>query len=249
MLASIAVAGRRQQAVDFMNFFSNISGLSGQTVRNLKNDLLKLEKLNPDAVEYMRHDVVNDKVIKLYKKHPELLVDKDALFEMNLLCQKWMERQGYEQNGSFSENSQFFPYRYDWVMGKPYLGLGSGAVSHFGGVRFVKLGNLSLYFSSLERNIMPIWNFRVFSNLEQAYRTLLLRLQTKAGITTKELKDRFGAGNYNAINLTINKLKDYELIIDNGGVVRLTDSYGRYFVEDICDLIMDESRRILGIRI
>ena len=70
MLASIAVAGRRQQAVDFMNFFSNISGLPGQTVRSLKNDLLKLEKLNPDAVEYMRHDVVNDKVIKLYKNTP-----------------------------------------------------------------------------------------------------------------------------------------------------------------------------------
>src|SRR6185369_9238271 len=90
-----------------------MAGLPGQTPRSLAGDLAALERIRPDAVEYIRHEIVNPLVVELYKKRPELVVSDDMLFEMVLTAQRWMKRSGYEQNGSYTNDRQW-AYRYYW---------------------------------------------------------------------------------------------------------------------------------------
>lgn len=221
-------------------------GLPGQTVDSLECDLSLLSDIRPGAVEYMRHGVVNQRVIRLYTARPKLLTSKDDLFEMNLRCHEWMEENGYEQNGSYSTNSPFFPYRYSWIQEVPYLALGARARSHFGEVSFTKPHRLEDYFSILDRNEMPIDRFRLSSGGARVFRTLLLRLQAREGVEIEELKVRFGADGFEPANAVVERLKDYELATEKGGVIRLTQPQGSYFVEDICQLIRDEARAFLA---
>ena len=216
-------------------------GLPGQTLSGVEQDLKKLEELKPDAVEYMRHSVVNRRVINLYKKSPELLTDKNTLFEMQLMVHEWIEKNNYEQNGYFSKSSPFFPYRYAWVMEVPYLAFGARARSHLGGITFLNYSHLIDYFLSIERKIIPVESFRIPNETEKIFRTLYLRLQTQDGISRAELQQRYGSNHYLIIEPVIEKLKQYNLIINDNKVIKLTNPYGRYFLEDICNLIKKET--------
>ncbi len=55
-------------------------GLPGQTVVGVQRDLEILNRIKPDAVEYIRHEIVNPSVISLYNEHPDFLVRDDDLF-------------------------------------------------------------------------------------------------------------------------------------------------------------------------
>ncbi|HSH13953.1 MAG TPA: radical SAM protein, partial [Desulfurivibrionaceae bacterium] len=67
-----------------------MTGLPGQTMASVRNDLEILSRIRPDAVEYIRHEIVNPLVVDIYKKEPQLVVDSDTLFEMVCLTQEWM---------------------------------------------------------------------------------------------------------------------------------------------------------------
>ncbi len=223
-------------------------GLPGQTIEMVEKDLLKLEELKPTSIEYMRHDVVNKKVMRLYKRHPELLVDKDTLFAMNWLVQKWMQKHGYEQNGYLSENSRFSSFRYYWLKEVPYLALGPRTRSHFGEVCFYKIEKLPVYFSLIDEGVLPLYIFRILNKIEKAYRAFLLRSQTKPGIGIAELQERFGCRCFDAISPLIKKLKAYSLLTDEAGRISLSQSYGRYFIEDICCVIAKEAAEVLRLK-
>ena len=218
-------------------------GLPGQTVDTVKNDLSVLSAMGPDAVEYMRHGVVNPRVVKRYRERPDLVTARDVLFRMNGLCHRWMRENGYEQNGSFSPGSRFFPYRSLWLTETPYLALGAMARSHFGEMTFTKSADLNRYFSLIDRNRLPIDGFRSPGDTEKLFRTLLLRLQLAAGIEWTELIDRYGKDALEPVRTVCNTLKKYHLVSDAGGSIRLTDAYGRFFVEDICQLIALQAGR------
>jgi oxygen-independent coproporphyrinogen-3 oxidase len=212
-------------------------GLPGQTPDSLKYDLEILSETKPDAVEYMRHGVVNQRVMSLYSSRPELATSKDALFEMNLLFHSWMAQNGYEQNGSYAPGSQFFPYRNFWLCEVPYLALGSGARSHWAEVSYTKPIELGRYFSALDKNEWPLDRFRLLSVSEKIFRTLFLRLQLAAGVGIDELRQRYGSEGLALTGPLIEALKGYHLATDDDGIIRLTNTYGRYFVEDICHMI------------
>lgn len=220
-------------------------GLPGQTIEGVKRDLLELEKIKPTSIEYMRHSVVNELVIDLYKNHPELLTCDDDLFEMNLLVHQWIDKNKYEQSGYFLPNSKFCPYRYAWVMETPYLALGCGVRSHFGTITFCNYQDINFYYSRIARGILPIEKFHVLNQTERVLRSLFLRLQTISGISLLELNKRFGANCLTIINPILLELKKYKLISENKEIIKLTSPYGKYFLEDICNFIKEESAKIL----
>src|SRR6185369_4651187 len=74
-----------------------MAGLPGQTLRSLANDLAALERIRPDAVEYIRHEIVNPLVVDLYKSRPDLVVSDDTLFEMDEGFGVRAERQLYQR--------------------------------------------------------------------------------------------------------------------------------------------------------
>jgi oxygen-independent coproporphyrinogen-3 oxidase len=225
------------------NMFTNVDmmfGLPGQTLESVKDDLKHLERLEPDAIEYMRHDVCNKEVINLYNASPELLVAQDDLFEMNMITQKWMEKHGYEQNGYISENSRFYLYRYCWTTEVPYITLGAKAWAHLGTICYYKHRDLKKYFDFIDRGELPIMHYSLIPLDVQVHRTMLLRLQTSAGLDIGDFKSRYNDKSLESLQDIIEALKSYELIFQENNHIRLTQSYGRYFSEDVSNFILNK---------
>jgi len=218
-----------------------MTGLPGQTMASVRNDLAILESIKPDAVEYIRHEIVNPLAVELYKKDPSLVVDSDTLFAMVCATQEWMAAQGYQQNGSFSDDRQW-GYRFHWLKEMPIIAFGSRTRSYTKTICYDKHEELSTYFAIVRKGISPIGRFITLTPKEQMYRSLLLQLQLKAGLDIQQFTQRFGQDPREVFAAILKKLADFGCLEHVAGRVRLTE-YGAYFVEDVCDYITDMALR------
>jgi coproporphyrinogen III oxidase-like Fe-S oxidoreductase len=146
-----------------------MTGLPGQTLEGVKKDLELLGGIRPDSIEYIRHEIVNPLIIKLYQDNPGLVVDNDTLFEMVCLTQEWMSRNGYEQNGRFTDDQQW-GYRYHWLKEMPIIAFGSRARSYTKTICYDKHEELSTYIHMLKKGVLPIGRYISLSEREQMYR-------------------------------------------------------------------------------
>jgi oxygen-independent coproporphyrinogen-3 oxidase len=214
-----------------------MTGLPGQTLDSVKKDLALLEQIRPDSIEYIRHEIVNPLVIKLYKDNPGLIVDDDTLFEMVYMTQEWMSMNGYEQNGRFSDDKQW-GYRYYWLKEMPIIAFGSRARSYTKTLCFDKHEELSTYTHMLNKGILPIGRYIDLTQREQMYRSLLLNLQIKSGVDRDIFRARFNADPLDVFSSLVSTLSAYGCIEQREGAICLS-KYGAYFVEDVCDFIID----------
>ena len=214
-----------------------MTGLPGQTLDSVKKDLALLEQIHPDSIEYIRHEIVNPLVIKLYKDNPGLIVDDDTLFEMVYMTQEWMSMNGYEQNGRFSDDKQW-GYRYHWLKEMPIIAFGSRARSYTKTLCFDKHEELSTYTNMLNKGILPIGRFIDLTQREQMYRSLLLNLQIKSGLDRDTFRARFNADPLDVFSSLLSALSEYGCVEQQDGAICLS-KYGAYFVEDVCDFIID----------
>jgi oxygen-independent coproporphyrinogen-3 oxidase len=214
-------------------------GLPGQSLEGVRRDLDVLDDIAPDSIEYMRHEIVNPLAISLFREDPDLLVDRDQLFEMAFRTQAWMEEKGYEQNGSFT-SEKLFPYRYYWLKEMPFIALGSRSRSYTKDICFDKHEDLSLYFRLIERGVAPIARCMVLNETEQMYRSLFLNLQVRDGLDLKGFESRFGEDALQVFSSLLERLAEYGCLEVGDSSIRLS-RYGRYFVEDICCSIIDQA--------
>ncbi|MBU0729355.1 MAG: coproporphyrinogen III oxidase family protein [Proteobacteria bacterium] len=214
-----------------------MTGLPGQSIEGLKKDLDILETIRPDSIEYIRHEIVNPLVIELYVKRPDLIIDNDTIFEMVFMAQEWMEKFGYEQNGRFSNEKQW-GYRYYWLKELPIVAFGSRARSYTKTISFDKYEELSVYSLMTDKGIPPVGRYISLTKREQMYRTFFLSLQIKSGLDVKLFNDRYHEKPLDVFGALIKKLSEYDCIQQDEDSISLT-RYGAYFVEDVCDRIID----------
>jgi oxygen-independent coproporphyrinogen-3 oxidase len=214
-----------------------MTGLPGQTMESVKKDLGILEKIRPDSVEYIRHEIVNPLIVKLYQDNPGLIVSNDTLFEMVYLTQEWMSINGYEQNGRFTNDKQW-PYRYYWLKEMPIIAFGSRARSYTKTICYDKHEELSTYAHMIKKGVVPIGRYISLSEREQMYRSLLLNLQQKKCQDMKQFRARLNMDPLDIFSYLYSKLNEYGCLKQENGGICLT-KYGAYFVEDVCDYIID----------
>jgi len=224
-------------SLDMLSNIDMMAGLPGQTIETMKQDMKILETIKPSAVEYIRHEIVNPLAIEIYKKNPELIVKDDDLFQMVYLMQSWMQKQGYEQNGYFT-SKKFWEYRYHWLKELPIIALGSRARSYSKSMSFDKHENMSIYTKLLDKNIPPIGRCAYSSKTDQMFRALFLGLQFKKGLSLAEFKERFSEDALIVFSDLIDSLKEFDCITNSDGHIALTE-IGAFFVEDVCDFIID----------
>lgn len=214
-----------------------MTGLPGQTIDSVKRDLSILEKIRPDSVEYIRHEIVNSLVVKLYKDNPGLVVSTDTLFDMVCITQEWMSANGYEQNGRFTNDKQW-GYRYHWLHEMPIIAFGSRARSYTKTFCYDKHEELSTYAHVIRKGLLPIGRYISFTKREQMYRSLLLSLQLQIGLNIKQFRDRFSVDPQALFSSLFTNLNNYGCLLQENGATSLS-KYGAYFVEDVCDYIID----------
>ena len=214
-----------------------MTGLPGQTIASVRNDLEILKGIRPNAVEYIRHEIVNPLVVELYTTRPDLIVKDDTLFEMVFITQEWMESLGYEQNGRFSNDKQW-GYRYHWLKEMPIIALGSRTRSYTKTICYDKHEDLSTYARMISKGIPPIGRYIPLSKRERMYRSLILGLQLKSGLDIKSFQQTYSEGPLDVFGHLLTKLNDYGCTNQNAESISLT-RYGAYFVEDVCDFVID----------
>jgi len=214
-----------------------MTGLPGQTIASVRKDLEILEGIRPNAVEYIRHEIVNPLVVELYRTRPDLIVEDDTLFEMVYITQEWMENHGYEQNGRFSDDSQW-GYRYHWLKEMPIIAFGSRSRSYTKSICYDKHEDLSTYNRMISKGVLPIGRYIPLSKRERMYRSLILGLQLKSGLDNKQFHGTYSEDAFEVFGPLLAKLNEYGCISQDADSISLT-RYGAYFVEDVCDFIID----------
>jgi len=216
-----------------------MAGLPGQTLRSLANDLAALERIRPDAVEYIRHEIVNPLVVDLYKKRPELVVSDDTLFEMVLTAQRWMKSSGYEQNGSYTSDRQW-AYRYYWLQEMPIIAFGLRTRSYATTLCYDKHEDLPTYLRMIEKGIPPIGRHIVLTKREQMFRTFMLQIQLARGLDIGGFRSRYFEEPFGLFRGLFTKLEKLGCLETSADSAKLTEC-GAWFVEDVCDCIIDEA--------
>jgi oxygen-independent coproporphyrinogen-3 oxidase len=214
-----------------------MTGLPGQTLESVNRDLEILARIRPNSVEYIRHEIVNPLIVKLYDEHPNLMVSNDTLFEMVHTTQEWMSANGYEQNGRFTDDKQW-GYRYHWLKEMPIIAFGSRARSYTKTICYDKHEELDSYSNIIRRGGLPIGRYIALTEREQMYRSLLLGVQVMNGLETTRFKDRFGVSPMDVFSTLVSRLTEYGCLQQDAESIRLS-KYGAYFVEDVCDYIID----------
>jgi oxygen-independent coproporphyrinogen-3 oxidase len=214
-----------------------MTGLPGQTIASVRKDLEILEKIRPNAVEYIRHEIVNPLVVELYQSRPDLIVADDTLFEMVHITQEWMEALGYEQNGRFSDDKQW-GYRFHWLKEMPIIAFGSRTRSYTKTICYDKHEDLSTYNRMISKGILPIGRYIALTKSERMYRSLMLGLQLKSGLDNKEFQQMYGESAFDVFGPLLAKLSEFGCITQNDDSICLT-RFGAYFVEDVCDSVID----------
>lgn len=222
------------------NIFINIdmmTGLPGQNMENLEQDLKILEEIKPSAVEYIRHEIVNKQVIDLFNEKPDLLVESDVLFDMVYRSQSWMEEQGYEQNGRFSDDKQW-GYRYHWIKQMPIISFGARVRTYSRDLFLDKHDDLTIYQALIKKGKIPFGRYMPLDKKARMYRTFFLTLQFRSGLNIQEFKDEFGTDPVELFSPIINKMEGLNCMEVDEKSIKLTE-YGAFFVEDVCDYIVD----------
>jgi oxygen-independent coproporphyrinogen III oxidase len=214
-----------------------MTGLPGQTMDSVRRDLEILDGIRPNAIEYIRHEIVNPLVIELYKARPELVVTDDALFEMVLTTQEWMDKRGYEQNGRFTNDKQW-EYRYHWIKEMPIIAFGPRTRSYTRTICYDKHEDLLTYSKLIDKGIPPVGRYLVLTKKERMFRSLILSLQMKSGLDCKQFQNTYNESPGSVFAPLFAKLHECGCIKMKDDAVSLTTE-GAYFVEDVCDYIID----------
>ena len=153
------------------------------------------------------------------------------------MMQNWMQEQGYEQNGYF-ETKKFWEYRYYWLKETPIIAFGSRARSYSKTITFDKHEGIEVFSKLIDRNTLPIARYIPLSKVNQMYRTLFLSLQLKKGLSLSLFKERYSEDALIVFKQLISELKEFDCIKTDNNYISLTE-VGAFFVEDVCDFIMD----------
>ena len=221
-----------------------MTGLPGQTIASVRRDLEILEEIRPDAVEYIRHEIVNPLMVQLYQERPDLVVEDDDLFEMVLVTQEWMERLGYEQNGRFSNDKQW-GYRYHWLKEMPIIAFGARTRSYSSTICYDKHEDLQTYSRLLNKGIPPIGRYIPLTKNERMYRTFILNIQLTSGLDLKSFQQSYGEDAKVVFGPLLAKLAECGCTRQDADSISLT-RYGAYFVEDVCDCVIDHALKQEG---
>jgi oxygen-independent coproporphyrinogen-3 oxidase len=216
-----------------------MTGLPGQTLRSLESDLAALERIRPDAVEYIRHEIVNPLVVEIYKNRPDLVVTDDTLFDMVLTAQKWMKRSGYEQNGRYTNDRQW-AYRFYWLQEMPIIAFGLRSRSYMPTICYDKYEDLPSYLRMVEKGIPPIGRHIELTRREQMFRSLMLNIQLASGLDVGKFSSRYGEEPFEVFRGLFARLEKLGCLETGADSAKLTE-YGAFFVEDVCDCIIDEA--------
>lgn len=151
--------------------------------------------------------------------------DDDLTAEMYLLAQRWLAEAGYEQYeiSNWAKHGKACQHNLTYWHNLPYLGVGAGAHSSFGGRRFSTALRLPDYLKRIERDGQAVVASEEISPELEMTETAMLALRLNAGLSLELFERRYGVSFERAFGARLSPVEAAGLLEQVDGVVRLSE--------------------------
>ena len=213
--------------------FKNINvdlmlGLPNQTIKDLKNSLKEITKLEPEHISV--YSLILEENTKLYDLvNKGILELPDELLERQMY---WYVKNTLELNGyNHYEISNFAKKGYEskhntncWKQ-KEYIGIGLAASSYLNKIRYSNIKDLNQYISNIEAKDFEknkiVEEIQTIESMEKEYMMLGLRMIN--GVKIGDFKKVFNDNPIYIFRAELDKLTKLELIKIDGDKIKLTN--------------------------
>lgn len=187
-----AVKAARKAKIKNLNL-DLIYGLPGQTAESWRASVEAALALEPEHLSCYGLTVEKGTPLARRVAEGEALPDDDELAERYLWTVERLARAGFEQYeiSNFSRTGCQSRHNLKYWMGRPYVGLGAGAHSDFGGCRYSFVRDLERYIRGVQGDEQILDEMNEIPQRERGSEYLMLRLRTSLGVEEWEYR-----GNY-----------------------------------------------------
>lgn len=210
----------REEGFDNINI-DLISAIPNQTVESWKSTVDKILKLQPEHIS--AYSLIVEEGTPFEKMYGEDGSKKEELpseEEERMIYQKtkeWLKEAGYERYeiSNYAKKGYACRHNLGYWERKEYLGLGLGASSLIGNVRFQNTSEMKIYLQCADNEEKRIENREVLTKEEELEETIFLGLRKMQGILKREVESFCGE--------QIEKMICQGFLEEKEGRIRLTD--------------------------
>ena len=204
----LARLGRRHRRDDFLRSyhqarqagFTNINvdlmyGLPGQTLEAWRETLREVTLLMPEHISAYCLQIEEGTAFDRWVRQGTLtLPDEELQVEMIYETRHSLQKAGYEhyELSNYSLPGKASRHNLVYWLHRPYLGLGPGAYSYRGGLRWWNVDLLRLYHGRLAEGRLPLAGEEHLGRSEQMTEYVFLHLRlVRQGLSEDEFQERF----------------------------------------------------------
>ncbi len=202
-----------------------MSALPGQTVESYEDTVQKILALNPEHISAYSLIIEEGTALKqqLDRDGYDCLPSEDDERSMYYRTEQLLKDAGYHRYEISNYAKDGFSCRHNigyWKR-KEYLGLGLGAASLIGNIRYNNTNDFKTYVNAQDFEVVRV-NREELSLKDQMAEFMFLGLRMMEGISIEEFRTTFQTDLYDVYGDVIHKFIKQELLVDNKERIYLT---------------------------
>ena len=238
-VATMAVKDARRAGFDNLSL-DLMYGLPGQTTHSWRETLQGALELGP------RHCSAYQLTVEVGTPFHQMAVQgalsipaEEAVLEMDEITRDLCREAGLHQYeiANFAQPGYECRHNLNYWHNGDYLGCGAGAVSYVGGVRERRVAAPLSYCEAGDHGGERLVEREALSSVESFKETVVLGLRLLAGVTGRQLQERYGLDLSEVYGSTLENLIDRGLIIYDGTRLALTGTGRRFANQVMAELV------------
>ena len=200
-----------------------MAALPGSNEKKLEESLRTVAEMGPEHISV--YDLIIEEGTPFYDRYTgkeELLPDEDTDRRMYRMTASVLGEYGYKRYEISNYAKHGYECRHNlvyWERGD-YLGLGLNAASCIDDIRWKNTSDMAAYLSGREIKEEK----EALSVEKQRFETMMLGLRLTRGVDIDGYKAAYGAGIDEHYGRHISKMKEYGLLTEEDGYLRLTEA-------------------------
>jgi len=201
-------------------------GLPGQDLEEWRNSLKAAVDLAPEHLSVYELTIEENTVFYDRLQQGRLVLpDEDTVLAMFELARDFLDAAGYKhyEISNYCRKGFQCVHNVNYWENGGYLGLGSGAVSCFSGVRVQNVKEPQQFIDMVERRQKPFMEAE-FLSIEARFReTVIMGMRMRSGVSISLLENRFGMDPEKYYGDTLKMLLEQDLVETRSNRLRLTE--------------------------
>ena len=227
--AESSFAGARKAGFDNISI-DLICGLPGQRISDVKADLDRALKLNPEHISLYLLSIENGTPLYRAVRTGSFLPLHDEMQgEIYQCASEYLRANGYNRYETSNYAREGFESKHNmrYWSGEDYIGVGAGAhsfISDIGwGMRHWNLKPPHEYIKSIEGDMLPLEELEILTRSDAIRDYVLTALRISTGLTEEMLNKKFAISMFEALSEEALRMLPTDIYIHEEGHMRLTE--------------------------